>query len=218
MQARGMLILLSLVLAAGCTSAAPSPTAAHPSPTREPPPTETPAVTPTIDQMIDDFEAGTTAWQAGTADVFSDSSSLSVALSPEHASQGAQSLQLKFELTDKPKAIVYLDRPLDLSQARTLRLDIYNPGTVAGVGVAFTTGAQSVWYESDSHPVAAGKTTSLVFDLSASNYKAASTNWEFRTSIADLASVSRLAVILYPARSGSVFLDNLYLSRTPPSP
>jgi hypothetical protein len=164
--------------------------------------------------MIDNFEAAETAWLAGTESVFSDSSSVRVALTTEHALQGKQALQLDFENNDRPKAIFYLDGQFDFSQARTLRFDFFNPGNVSGVGISVTTGPNAVWHESDSYPVGAGKTTSLVFDLTANNYKAASTNWEFRASIADLNSVSRLAIIIYPAQSGS-YLDSVTLSNTP---
>jgi hypothetical protein len=164
--------------------------------------------------LIDDFEAAETTWQAGTEPMFFDSSSVRVALTTEHASQGKQALQLDFEKNDKPKAIFYLDGQFDFSQARTLRFDFFNPGTVSGVGISVTTGPDAVWHESDSYPVGAGKTTSLVFDLTASNYKTASTNWEFRASLADLNSVSKLAIIIYPTKSGTAYLDNVYLSNT----
>jgi hypothetical protein len=53
-------------------------------------------------------------------------------------------LQLDFEKNDKPKAIYYLDGQLDFSQARILRFDFFNPGTVSGVGISVTTGPDAV--------------------------------------------------------------------------
>jgi hypothetical protein len=164
---------------------------------------------------LDDFEAPTTAWTAGTEAFFPDSSATRLALTGEHASQGKQALQLNFDLNDKPKAIFFIDAPFDLSQAHFLQFDLYNPGSLVRVGIAFQTGADKVWYESDGAGAGVDKQTTLSFDLTAAVYKAASTNWEFRATIPDLNNVSRLAIIIYPAKSGSVFIDNLRTSDTP---
>ena len=165
--------------------------------------------------VIDDFETSETAWIAGIEPDFTDSSAVDLILSGDHASRGKQALQLNFNKNDKPKAIFFLDKPLDLSQAHFLQFDLFNPGSLGGVGIAVTTGADKVWYESDSIPIGAGKQASLSFDLTAAIYKTASTNWEFRATIADLNSVSRLAIIIYPAQSGSVFVDNIRIGIAP---
>ncbi len=190
-----------------------------PSNTPVPLPTETLILTTTqaaaASVILDGFEASQTAWTAGTEAFFPDSSATSLALTGEHATQGKQALQLNFELNDKPKAIFFIDQPFDLSQAHYLQFDLYNPGSLASVGIAFQTGPDKIWYESDGIPVGAGKQASLSYDLTAGTYKAASTNWEFRATLADLNAVSRLAIILYPAQSGSVFIDNLRTSDMP---
>jgi len=211
-------ILLTLVLITACGRVAPTATPA-PLATQTAVPTETSTALPPIEEitiMIDDFESGETAWQAGTEPGFADSSALGVGLTAENASQGQQALQLDFEQNDKPKAIFFLDQELDLSQVPFLQFDLYNPGSAAAVVVAVTTGQDQVWYESGNFPLAAGQTTRVVFDLTAGDYKAASTNWEFRASIADLSDVHRLAIIVIPASSGSVGLDNVLLTNTPP--
>lgn len=221
-----LFILLALILVNACGASQPNPkstssSAAAPTSTEPPtvpvPPTQTSVPTPAASTVtkIDDFETSDTPWIAGTEAYFTDSSALSLALTSEHASQGKQALQLNFEKNDTPKAIFFLDKPLDLSHARSLQFDIYNPGNLAGVGIALTTGTDKIWYESDSIPIETGEQTTLSFDLTASTYKAASTNWEFQASIADLNNVSRLAIIIYPIQSGSAFLDNLRLSDTP---
>ena len=219
-------LLFGLLFASACGVSNPTPsvpptiTVSSASPTNRPndTPVPLPSATPTqvaASVILDDFEAAQTAWAAGTEAFFTDSSATGLSLTGEHASQGNQALQLNFELNDKPKAIFFIDQSFDLSQAHYLQLDVYNPGSLASLGVAFQTGPEKVWYESDGIPVGAGKPASLNFDLTASTYKAASTNWEFRASIPDLNSVSRLALIVYPAESGSVFIDNLRTSDTP---
>jgi hypothetical protein len=216
------LILLALILVTACGTVTPVPAQPtippQPTATLPPPPTNTPlpaATTVLVSTSLDDFEAPETAWNAGTVADFTDSSALSVALASGHASQGKQALQLNFEQNDKPKAIFFLDKQLDLSLARSLELDIYNPGTVGRVGIALTTGAESVWYESDGFPAAKGNTVTLTFDLTAAAYKAASTNWEFRASIAGLQDVHRLAIIIYPAGSGSAWVDAIRFTGAP---
>ena len=214
MRIQRLFILLVLILFTACGTATPVPA-------QPPPPTETPlptAITALVSTPLDDFETPETAWKAGTTPDFTDSSALSVALTSEHASQGKQALQLNFEQDDKPKAIFFLNKQLDLGQVRSLQLDVYNPGTVGGVGIAMTTGSDSVWYESDSNPVAKGNTVTLNFDLTAGTYKTASTNWEFRASIADLKDVHRLAIIIYPAVSGSAYVDAIRLNSAPATP
>ena len=219
MRTQGLFVLLVLILVSACGTVAPSQ--AQPPAMPPPLPTEPAPPTPTIVLVSfssDDFEGSETAWKAGTVTDFSDSSAVSVALTTEHASQDVQALQLNFDQNDMPKAIFFLDQQLDLSQARFLQLDVYNPGAVDGMGIALTTGADSVWYESDSYPVAKGNIVPLSFDLAASIYKAASTNWEFRASIPDLNNVHRLAIIIYPARSGSAIVDAIRLNSAPPGP
>jgi hypothetical protein len=118
---------------------------------------------------------------------------------------------LTFAKNDRPKAIFYLQQALNFSGGRTVRFDLFNPGTIDGVGFALTTGPDSIWYESDSVPVPEGKQTTLSFDLTASTYKTAAVNWEFRASLANLGQIVRLSIVLYPKTGGSAFLDNLCL-------
>jgi hypothetical protein len=162
-------------------------------------------------QVIDDFESAKTDWIAGMEPEYADSSSTSAVLSEDNPSQGTQSLQLSFDANDKPKAIFYVDRQLDLSKGSALQFDIYNPGTIDGAGVSFTAGPDKIWQESDSYPASAGKTTTITIDLTAAAYKTVASNWEFRASLADLDQVSRLAIIIYPSKTGSVYIDNIVL-------
>jgi hypothetical protein len=227
------LFLWILVLTVGCTTGgtAASPTAAVPSPEIPSPtmavlpaeipsptasvqPAEAPSPTPGMVVRIDDFEGAQTAWTVCVDPECTDSSAVSVALTAEHASQGKQALQLNFEMNDRPKAVFYVQRPMDLSAGRVVRFDLFNPGTVDGVGFALTTGPDSIWYESDRYIAAEGKITTLEFDLDAGNYKTAATNWEFRSSLADRNAVVRLSIVIYPKASGAAYLDNLYLATT----
>jgi hypothetical protein len=220
------MLLLALFLLGACGTSMPSPTLSPATTTAPPTPTEpptqpvytetrTPTSAPATLTVIDDFEASATTWLAGTADYFNDSSATSLALTGENVSQGKQALQLNFESNDLPKAIFFLDKPLDLSQGRYLEFDVYNPGSLGSLGIAMITGPDQVWVESDGVGVPSGKLTTLSFDLTASTYKTEATNWEFRAAIADLNEVSRLAIIVYPAKTGSIIIDSLRITDTP---
>jgi hypothetical protein len=220
------MLLLALFLLGACGTSTPSPTLSPATTTAPPTPTEpptepvytetrTPTSVPATLSVIDDFEASATTWLAGTADYFNDSSATNLALTSENVSQGKQALQLNFESNDLPKAIFFLDKPLDLSQGRYLKFDVYNPGSLGSLGIAMITGPDQVWVESDGVGVPSGKLTTLSFDLTASTYKTEATNWEFRAAIADLNEVSRLAIIVYPAKTGSIIMDSLRITETP---
>ena len=135
-----------------------------------------------------------------------------MALTPDHATHGSRALTLNFKKNGLPKAVFYLDQPMDLSIGRTIRFDIYHEGTIDRAGFALTTGAGAVWHESDSVPVEQGKIITLSFDLNAGKYKTAATNWEFRAPIADRNAVIRISIILYPRTAGSAIIDYLCLS------
>lgn len=218
MRLEKALIPFILVLAAGCATATPAAPTATPTsaPTETSVPTGLPAITPSAAPqpilVIDDFEGDETTWTVCIDPECADSSAIGVALAPDHASHGIQTLQLNFEKNDKPKAVFYLEQPMDLSGGRTVKFDVYHSGTVDGVGFALTTGPDSIWHESDSVPVEQGKRVTLSFDLTAGNYKTAATNWEFRAAIADLDKVVRLSIIIYPREAGSAIIDYLYLT------
>ncbi len=226
MRIQGTMLLLALLLLSACSASTPSPTlppattAAPPTatePPTQPAPTETvtPTSTPATITVIDDFEAAETAWVAGTVDYFKDSSATSLALTSENVSQGSQALQLNFESNDLPKAIFFLDKPLDLSQGRSLDFSLFNPGSLSSIGIAMLTGPDKVWVESDGVGAPVGRQTTISFDLRAATYKTEATNWEFRASIANLNNVERLAIIVYPAKTGSIFIDNIRISDGP---
>jgi len=219
MQIIRALIPFTLILIAGCTAGSPSPeptasavkTAAKAAP-RVIPPTMTPSTAPNVLRLIDDFEAAETAWTVCIDPECADSSATGVALTPDHATHGIRALALHFEKNDLPKAVFYIEQPMDLSGGRAVRFDIYHEGTIDGVGFALTTGAGAVWHESDAVPVEQGKIVTLSFDLTAGNYKTAATDWEFRAPIAGLNAVVRISIIIYPRKAGSAVIDYLYLS------
>jgi hypothetical protein len=160
--------------------------------------------------VIDDFEKSTTTWQAAIPPSYNDSSAVKVEVSTDYASQGKSSLALTFG-NDQPKAIFVLEGQFDASKGNVLAFELNDPqGTVAGAAIIVCTGNDWYWHESPPITVQPG-TNSLAFDLTASTYKTAASNWEPTTTIANRQDVKRYGVILYITTSGTVYLDNLRL-------
>ena len=164
--------------------------------------------------VIDDFETSTTQWAPGMWPYFTDSSATRVVISEQHASRGSHALQMLFDESNQPKAIFYLDRRLDISGTQTMAFDLFNEsGAARAVGIAMRSGADQKWQESKPAPVKPG-VNAVVFGLDASTYKTAATDWQYSATLQALNSVSQLAIIVYPNKSGSVFLDKLLATRT----
>ena len=214
------LTLLLLLIQTACAAATPAPSATlQQTPTAPPKPTatltlvETPTQPAAILPMLDDFETPSTSWIPGLPPGFNESSALSVSLSDQHSTSGAQSLELAFEKNDQPKAIFAYERPLDLSASHFLEFDIFNPGAASGVAVSVSTGETWEWFESAVIPLNEGLQT-VSFDLTAQNYKSAVSNWEMTASLINLDHTQRIAVLIIPLEPGSVFIDTLRLSES----
>ncbi len=192
-------MLIPLLLAAGCSS---------PKPALQP----TPATFAGNAMIIDDFESASTAWVPGMWPMVGDSSATRAALSTQHPTRGRQSLQLQFN-GDRQKAIFTLDRPLHLSDAQTLAFDLYNDdGAAQAVGIAFRSGPERRWQESAPEPVKPGP-NAVQFDLTQATYKSAQTNWQYSVTLQSMNDVQSLAVVVYPAKAGSVYIDKLLATR-----
>ncbi|GGJ59089.1 DUF5060 domain-containing protein [Deinococcus roseus] len=164
-------------------------------------------------QSLDTFEGSLTPWKAGLAPTYSDSSALEVQLTPEHAMEGKQALELKLDRNNQPRAIFLLERSLDLSQAPFLKFDVFNPDVADGVAIALSTGNSWEWFESEVQPVKTGQQT-VAFDLTSDRFKAARSSWNIGTKVEGLNATQRIALLVFPKAGGSVYLDNLRLDQT----
>lgn len=161
--------------------------------------------------LLFDFETESSGWQAGTPPNFGDSSAKAVKLSTKNASQGKQAIELIFEKNDMPKAVFFVEAPTDLSTESHLLFDLYGSDATSGVALALSTGSSWEWHESGVVPVKPGKQT-LAFDLTASTYKSQASQWELTTAIKNLASTQRIALVVFPDKTGSIFIDNIRLT------
>jgi hypothetical protein len=166
--------------------------------------------------IVDDFEATSSAWVAGTWPYFSDSSAMSANLSKDHVTRGKQSLQLSFNAGSQPKAIYTLDRELQLGASTTLALDVYNgTGAARAIAIAMRNGDDRQWQESRPITLKPGA-NAVQFSLSERNFKTAGVNWEYTATVTQTNAVHELALILFPVNAGSVYVDKLIAVRAAP--
>ncbi|MFZ6027381.1 MAG: hypothetical protein ACOYYS_06670 [Chloroflexota bacterium] len=212
------LLLSLLFLLSACTAAqTPTPTAA---PAASATPTEQLVATASASatssaspagKVLDDFEAGNTSWQAGLPPDYPDSSALAAAITREYAAQGEQALALQFEKNDKPNAIFFLDGVFDLSADRYLAFALIDPQQAAGaVAIALSSGEDWYWHTS---PAVLPRTDAmqLTFDLDAETFQTAATDWKPTAPLANRKDVRRVAILITPKTSGTVYVDTLRL-------
>lgn len=159
-------------------------------------------------QTLDSFESASSNWRPGLAPTYSDSSAVSTAISTQYATDGSQSLELKLDKNDKPKATFFVEKPTNLDGATTLSVDVFNPGVAGSVALALSTGGSWEWFESEAIPLKEGQQT-IQFDLTSDRYKSAKNNWNYGIKIANQNKTERVALLFFPNKAGSVFIDNL---------
>ncbi|HEY3288788.1 MAG TPA: cellulase family glycosylhydrolase [Anaerolineae bacterium] len=157
--------------------------------------------------VLADFEEAESAWAPGAWPDFADSSATRVSIVTTHATRGQHALQLDFDKRDQPKAIFILRRNLNLSRTTQLAFDLYNDtGSAESVGIAIRAGNQ--WQESRASALKPDA-NAVSFDLTQPTFKTAATNWQYSSVLSGLDAVTELAIVIYPNRSGSVYMDNL---------
>ena len=109
---------------------------------------------------LEDFESSPTAWKAGIPPNYSDSSAQSVEITTESATHGSQALKLTFDMGVQPKAIFYIERPLNLATQRYLSLDLTtHTGSAGWAAIGLSTGTSWTWHESLPVPLETGTNT-----------------------------------------------------------
>jgi hypothetical protein len=163
--------------------------------------------------LLDDFESSSPAWAAGAWPFFSDSSATRAAPSKEHVTHGNQSMQLSFSQGSQPKAIFTWDHDLKLGQSEALALDVYNDeGAASAIGIALRAGVDGQWQESKPVILKPGA-NAVRFSLTDRSFKTASVGWEYTTTVTQTDAIHEVALILYPTKPGSVYVDKLLAVR-----
>lgn len=169
-------------------------------------------------KLFDGFEAPG-SWIAVGKNWGDGDTSKAVAQSQTWASEGQSSLELSFNAMVKDKGATCFTEMMDItdfSPYEAVSFDVNNPtGSPMQVAVAITTGDGWAWFESNVFDLPAGESKDLSVPLFEDNLKAASTNWEYKTSLLDPDDVRRVAFKFFGPEglAGSVFLDNIRLTK-----
>jgi len=169
-------------------------------------------------KLFDGFETSG-SWIAVGKNWGDGDTSKAVAQSQTWASEGQSSLELSFNAMVKDKGATCFTEMMDItdfSPYEAIVFDVNNPtGSPMQVAVAITTGDGWAWFESNVFDIPAGESKDLSVPLYEDTLKAASTNWEYKTSLLDPDDVRRVAFKFFGPEglAGSVFLDNIRLTK-----
>lgn len=161
-------------------------------------------------------------WKAVGASWGDGDQSKEVRVSDLNASEGSRSLEAVFDLS-KQGAATFITEKLsgwsDWSEATTLKVDIFNPTGVAMlVSMAACTGSNWNWNETPVYAVAPGWNRDITFEIATPTWKNSSSGWRNEVGLPDAADVHRLVLKFFisQAVSGSLFIDNIRLSKLAP--
>lgn len=120
--------------------------------------------------------------------------------------------RVTFTKTDKEKAAIRIDYPIDLSNYKALTFDIYNGGERSvRVAIAVTTLPGWVFFESYATTVRSKKwATKRTIELLKDKFKSQESNWEYKTEIKNKENTGQLFILIYHnSPQGHIFLDNI---------
>lgn len=170
------------------------------------------------------FESGTTEeWVAARGLDWTDNYALEATVTSERASEGRYSLKCDFDGTSVStgqfyKAIVYIERQLDMALCSRLVFDVYNSIDDMRIAISLSTGPNWVWHESPPTQLGTGWNKDIPFNLDATDFKTEASDWRHSMPVADKNDTKRLAIIFIPPKrplAGSLYLDAI---RSTPSP
>ena len=121
-------------------------------------------------------------------------------------------LQVRYEGTGKDKTAICLPLQGDLSKAKAIVFDVFNPEKAdVRLAVAVVTGPAFEWYESRTAVAKAGDwAMAMRFDLTFSNWKCKATGWNHAVKPADLDNVRTLWILIYNGgANGIIYLDSI---------
>ncbi len=157
--------------------------------------------------LVDGFEEN----QVWEVKEWGDGAQLS--LVSEHATEGRKSLEVRLEPQSKKpdnKGLFlrrgFSGRPENL---KAVEVDIWN-GLNKTIDMALAAEADE-YYETPKIKLQPGLNRNVRLDLQTSKFKAASSNWEYKTAIKKGAAIGNIFFIFYSGetREGSLWLDNL---------
>ena len=106
-----------------------------------------------------------------------------------------------------------LPDPADFQSAQGLLVDIENRSpALVRVALGLSTLPDWNYFESPPVYIRPGPNPNIVFRLKGRDFKAASTNWEYRAALQNAGEVKKDFFLIYAVRPGTLRFDNIRLS------
>ena len=155
--------------------------------------------------VIDDFEDGQLRWRAQS---WGDKAQ--VTIQPR-----GKTKEMKADYVRGSNTKVALQRSFraDISDRGTLLVDIYNPGPKSEkIAIAMFTGpGYTGFFESMMNHAMPGMNKDVKFILTASNFKAAVTDWAYKSKLLNANQLNSIVLLVYPRGKGTLHFDNIRL-------
>jgi hypothetical protein len=135
----------------------------------------------------------------------------SVSISDKFASQGNHSLKVDFKDANVKFGVEYNDssgNTFSVANKDYMEFDVYNPGKMMKVSVAFKNTAAINWYESNQQVIYPGWNKNIRFDLDSPVWKDSANQWFNSDTMKNKDSIQTVFILFYNGIEGSVYLDN----------
>jgi hypothetical protein len=137
---------------------------------------------------------------------------VNVSISDKFASKGNKSLRLEFKDAGQKFGVEYTGSggaAFDISGKSFIAFDIYNPGKVMKLSLAFSAAdTANTWYESKQIVITPGWNKNVKFKLDSSDWKDSANGWvnsdAMKTKI-----MNKMSLMFYNGVEGSVYIDNV---------
>ncbi len=145
---------------------------------------------------------------------YSDGSPAAVSLSDKFASQGKQSLRIDYKDSGVNKFgaqyTIGSGTPFDISNKNFVTFDIYNPGKILKLALAFqAAGSAGNWYETKQIVITPGWNKNIKINLNSQDWKDALSGWTNNDTLKDKNNMKSMIFTFYNGTEGSIYLDNV---------
>jgi hypothetical protein len=139
---------------------------------------------------------------------------VNVSISDKFPSQGKRSLRLDYKDAGVKFGVEYFAGTgvkLDLTNRSSMAFDVYNPGKIMKLSVAFKTSSDTnnEWYESKQIVINPGWNKNVRIDLNAADFKDVSNGWANSDTIKHKYDMQTIYFMFYNGVEGSVYMDNI---------
>ena len=134
-----------------------------------------------------------------------------ISISDKYASKGKKSLKIDYKDAGTKFAVEYTTGVnFDIRGKDAICFDIYNPGKLLKLAVAFKAGnTAGSWYETKQININPGWNKNISIDLNAANFKDADSGWQNTDTLKNKDIMSKIFFMFYNGIEGAVYLDNV---------